>query len=182
MISDCTDDACSDANVVKTTLGTNYHNTLEATRAWIPLIKPQGRIVNVGSDSSSLRHFSPAIKQRFLDGRTVDDFTKLMDEFTAAVEKGTHEKDGWPSAAYSTSKAGLLGQSRAIAQELRDQGSKILLNNGHPGWVNTDMSGGKGTKTIDQGAQTPVLLAIHDIKGASGEYWADEKILSWEEV
>lgn len=167
---------------MRETLGTNYFNTLEATRAWIPLLKPQGRIVNVASISGSLSKYSPAIRQRFLDTRTVDDVTKLMDEFTAAVERGTHEKDGWPSAAYAVSKAGLIGQTRAVAKELEEQGSGVVINCCHPGWVVTDMTRGKGTKTPDQGAQTPVLLAIHDVKGSAGAYWADEEPRDWEDV
>jgi len=38
---------------------------------------------------------------------------------------------------------------------------------------------GSGTKTVDEGAQTPVLLAIGDIKGSNGEFWQNEKIINW---
>ncbi|KAK2063315.1 carbonyl reductase [Colletotrichum caudatum] len=168
-----------DSNVVKSTLACNYYGTLEATRAWIPVLKPDGRIVNVASVSGSLSQYSPEIKQRFLDAQSVSEVTKLMEEFTAAVEKGTHEEDGWPSAAYAVSKAGEIGMTRAIARELQEKGSKLLVNSCHPGYVVTDMTRGGGTKTPDQGAQTPVHLAIADIGGATGEYWSDEKVAKW---
>jgi carbonyl reductase 1 len=102
-----------------------------------------------------------------------------MEEFTAAVLKGTHEKDGWPSAAYAVSKAGLIGQTRALARELKAGDTGVTINCCHPGWVQTDMTKGKGTKTPDQGAQTPVLLAIGDIGNSSGTLWLDEKEIDW---
>ncbi|KAK2041076.1 carbonyl reductase [Colletotrichum somersetense] len=168
-----------DSNVVKSTLACNYHGTLEATRAWIPILKPDGRIVNVASVSGSLSKYSLEIKQRFLNAQSVSEVTELMEEFTVAVEKGTHEEDGWPSAAYAVSKAGEIGMTRAIARELQEKGSKLSVNSCHPGYVVTDMTRGGGTKTPDQGAQTPVHLAVADIGGATGEYWSDEKVAKW---
>ncbi|KAG7136297.1 hypothetical protein HYQ45_006122 [Verticillium longisporum] len=168
-----------DNDVVKKTIACNYYSTLEATRAWIPTLKADGRIVNVASISGALNKYSRSIRDRFINAKAVDDVTDLMEEFTAAVAKGTHEADGWPSAAYAVSKAGEIAQTRAIAKELKDDGSKILINSCHPGWVVTDMTKGKGTKTADQGAQTPVQLAIKDIGGKSGTYWSDEKEVDW---
>jgi carbonyl reductase 1 len=41
------------------------------------------------------------------------------------------------------------------------------------------MTRGQGHKTIDQGAQTPVMLALGDIGGVTGKFWKDEKIVDW---
>ncbi|KAF9875359.1 carbonyl reductase [Colletotrichum karsti] len=168
-----------DSNVVKTTLGCNYYGTLEATRAWIPILKPEGRIINVASIAGSLSKYSSEVKERFQNSQTVPEVTQLMEDFTAAVERGTHEKEGWPSAAYAVSKAGEIGMTRAIAKELLEKDSKMLVNSCHPGWVVTSMTRGKGTKTPDQGAQTPVHLALADLGGKTGEYWSDEKVAKW---
>lgn len=169
-------------NVVKTTLGCNYHGTLGATRAFLPLLRPEGggRIVNVASMSGYLNKYSPAIRERFLNAQSVDDVTKLMDEFTSAVERGREKEEGWPSAAYATSKAGEIGMTLQIAREVEREGKKgVLVNVCCPGWVVTDMTKGKGYKTPDQGAQTPVMLAIGDIGGKSGRFWQNEKEISW---
>ncbi|OHE98385.1 carbonyl reductase [Colletotrichum orchidophilum] len=168
-----------DANVVKNTLACNYYGTLEATRAWIPILKPDGRIVNVASVSGSLSSYSPEIKQRFRNAESVSDVTKLMKDFAAAVEEGTHEKQGWPSAAYAVSKAGEIGMTGAIAKELQREGRQLLVNSCHPGYVVTDMTRGRGRKTPDEGAQTPVYLAIADIGRQSGGYWSDEQPARW---
>jgi len=43
------------------------------------------------------------------------------------------------------------------------------------------MTNGKGYKLPDQGAQTPVMLALGDIGQANGEFWSDEAIFDWRE-
>ncbi|CAJ2503308.1 Uu.00g107020.m01.CDS01 [Anthostomella pinea] len=59
----------------------------------------------------------------------------------------------------------------------RDRG--VLVNACCPGWVKTDMTRGGGAKTPDQGAQTPVMLALHDIGGKTGGFWQNEKEIEW---
>ena len=54
-----------------------------------------------------------------------------------------------------------------------------LINACCPGWVVTDMTRGAGHKNVDQGAQTPVLLALGDINGQSGQFWEDERPRKW---
>lgn len=34
-------------------------------------------------------------------------------------------------------------------------------------------------KTPDDGAKTPVLLALGDIGGSNGQFWRDEKVMEW---
>lgn len=46
-------------------------------------------------------------------------------------------------------------------------------------YVNTDMTKGRGTKTPDQGAKTPVMLALDDIGGRTGDFWRDERVSQW---
>jgi len=171
-----------DLDVVKNTLAINYHGSVEATRAFLPLLKKPdgGRVVNVASSVGQLSRYAQPIKARFLAAKSVDDITKLMDEFTSAVERGKEKEEGWPSAAYAASKAGEIGATMRIAEEVQKAGKTgVLVNACCPGWVVTDMTKGKGHKTPDQGAQTPVMLAIGDIRGASGKFWRDEKEISW---
>lgn len=123
--------------------------------------------------------YSEPIRAAFANSKTVEDVTGLMESFTAAVREGKEKEKGWPSAAYSVSKSGVTGMTRAVALEQKAQGGTVLVNSCCPGYVNTDMTKHRGYKTVDQGAQTPVLLAVEDIKGVAGEFWQHEKVIEW---
>ena len=41
------------------------------------------------------------------------------------------------------------------------------------------MTKGRGAKSVDEGAQTPVMLAIGDIGGKTGLFWQHEKVSEW---
>ena len=69
--------------------------------------------------------------------------------------------------------------TRAIALEHQKTGSKTLVNSCCPGYVDTDMTKHRGSKTVDQGAQTPVKLALGDIGAISGEFWEHEDVSEW---
>ncbi|KAL6153307.1 hypothetical protein ACJQWK_11156 [Exserohilum turcicum] len=168
-----------DANVVKTTLNCNYYKTLEACHEFLPLLKPTGRLVNVASRAGLLSKYSEEVRSRFLASKTEDDVTAIMKDFAAAVEAGKEKEAGFPSAAYAVSKAGLIGGTRAFAKQVKDSGKEVLVNACCPGYVNTDMTKGNGTKTPDQGAQTPVMLALRDIEGKTGAFWSEEQEISW---
>lgn len=168
-----------DDNVVKETLHCNYYGTLQAMQRILPQIKDGGRLVNVASMSGHLNSkYSEPIRSRFLNAKEPGEITQLMEDFTSAVSNGSHEKD-WPSAAYAVSKAGVIGVTKVIARENKNSGSKTLINACCPGYVKTDMTRGGGVKTPDQGAQTPVMLAIEDIQGSNGDFWQHEKVIDW---
>ncbi|KAL8775198.1 MAG: hypothetical protein Q9194_003814 [Teloschistes cf. exilis] len=167
-------------DVVQQTLQCNYHGTLTATRSFLPLVRPGGRLVNVASIVGNLNSkYSSSIRSAFASSKTVDDVTNLMENFTAAVKEGEEKEQGWPSAAYAVSKTGAIGMTRAIALEHGQEGGQVLVNSCCPGYVITDMTKGRGSLTPNQGAQTPVFLALGDIRGKSGEFWEDQEVSQW---
>ena len=169
-----------DLNVVKTTLGCNYYGTLAMTEKMLPQIRDGGRLVNVASRAGNLgSRYSDSVKKRFLGAKSLAEVSKLMEDFTEAVAKNEYRGQGWPGAAYAVSKAGTIGFTKVIAQEQKAKGSKVLVNVCCPGWVQTDMTKGGGSKTPDEGAMTPVMLAIGEIGEKTGEFWQHEKIISW---
>ncbi|KAL8831913.1 MAG: hypothetical protein Q9191_000592 [Dirinaria sp. TL-2023a] len=169
-----------DMNVVQGTLHTNYYGTLSATRSFLPLLREGGRLINVSSMAGHLKgKYSERVRFAFASSKTVDDVTTLMEGFISAVREGRQEEKGWPSAAYAVSKSGITGMTRAIALEHKQQGGTVLVNSCCPGFVDTDMSKHRGSKTIDEGAQTPVLLALGDIRGIYGEFWQNERVIEW---
>jgi carbonyl reductase 1 len=123
--------------------------------------------------------YSPELQTAFAESKTVADVTKLMESFTTAVAEGKQAEKGWPSAAYSVSKTGVIGMTRAIALEQRRERTGVAVNSCCPGYVDTDMTKHRGSKTVDEGAQTPVMLAVGDIGGKAGEFWQGEKVIEW---
>ena len=151
------------------------------TEGVLPVLKPAStsRIVNVSSMIGKLNKYSPAITDAFRNASSVSQITNLMQSFQGAVVNGNHTVDGWPSTAYGVSKAGVTGMTKVIAQEEAKKGSKILINSCCPGYVKTDMTKGGGRKTPDQGAQTPVKLALDDLGGRTGLFWQHEDVVEW---
>jgi len=132
--------------------------------------------------SGHLTRYPPPLRQRFLSAAASGSpsaTTDLMQAFETAVASGTHAAEGWPSAAYAVSKAGVIGVTRAMARQEQGRGGKALLNSCCPGYVRTDMTKGGGPKSVDEGAMTPVMLALADIGGVSGEFWQHERVIEW---
>lgn len=169
------------ADVVKATLHCNYYGTMAATKQLLPHIRDGGRVVNVASLAGLIdSRYSAPIRKRFLDATKTEQVNELMEEFTTAVQNNTYQAD-WPGAAYKVSKAGVIGMTKTLAKDNAENGSRTLINACCPGYVNTDMTKGKGAKTPDHGAQTPVLLALGNIGGSNGEFWYNGEIRRWEQ-
>jgi len=107
-------------------------------------------------------------KQRY--GRIVN-LSSSMGSFADLRESG----GGW--SAYRISKTALNGLTVMFASELR--GSGILVNACHPGWVRTDMGGSNADVSVEEGADTPVWLALLPDDGPSGGYFHERKPIDW---
>lgn len=168
------------------TLRTNFFATRDMCNAFLPIIKPGGRVVNVSSvmGSFALKGCSPELQARFRsDDITEEELVSLMEQFVQGAQKGQHTQKGWPNTAYGVSKTGLTVLSRIQARQLREHraGEQILLNACCPGWVRTDMAGPKATKSPDEGAITPVYLALLP-PGATephGQFVSEKQVQEW---
>jgi NAD(P)-dependent dehydrogenase (short-subunit alcohol dehydrogenase family) len=79
--------------------------------------------------------------------------------------------------AYRLSKTLLNGITVLLANELRD--SNILVNSVCPGWVRTEMGGDQAPLTPEQGAETPVWLAILPDGGPTGGFFREKQPVTW---
>lgn len=167
--------------VVNNTLHTNYYGTLEITQLLVPHIRRDGRLVNVSSMSGKLNKYPLELRAAFISASKTSPAacTSLMEAFKSAVAEGNEKEKGWPSAAYAVSKAGCTAMTKAIAFGEAKKGSGVLVNACCPGYVNTDMTKGGGVKTPDEGARTPVMLALADISEQAGGFWQNEKMIEW---
>ncbi len=81
------------------------------------------------------------------------------------------------SPAYSLSKASLNAMTMMLAHELR--GTNILVNAVCPGWVRTDMGGLDAPRSVEQGADTAVWLAMLPDDGPTGGFFRDRTRIPW---
>ena len=167
------------------TLKTNYFGTLQACNLLLPHIKPNGRVVNVSSmaSRSALNKCSPELQNVFRsDSITEEELTAKMNDFISAAQDGSHTAKGWPNSGYGVSKLGVTAMTRIQARRFQEQGKNdVLINACCPGWVRTDMAGPKAPKSPEEGAKTPVYLALLPVGSTEphGQLVSDETVQKW---
>ncbi|XP_071803174.1 carbonyl reductase [NADPH] 1-like [Asterias amurensis] len=164
------------------TMATNYTSTVYVCKALIPLVRPGGRVVNVASMAGNFafKKLSEENKDRIRAAKTEEDVALLMKEFVEIANQGDHLSKGWPNSAYGTTKLGVIAATKALAQKKQNENPKddILIMACCPGYVDTDMSSHKGPKTPDEGADTPVYLAMLQpgSAGFNGNMYSDRAL------
>ena len=64
-----------------------------------------------------------------------------------------------------------------FANELH--GSGVLVNACCPGWVRSEMGGPDADKSLEEGADTPVWLAMRPDDGPSGQMFGERTRIEW---
>ncbi len=80
-------------------------------------------------------------------------------------------------AAYRISKAALNAVTGILSAELHADG--IAVNSMCPGWVRTDMGGPNAQRSVAQGADTAVWLALDAPQDLTGKFLRDRKVIPW---
>jgi NAD(P)-dependent dehydrogenase (short-subunit alcohol dehydrogenase family) len=169
-----------DAGVAERTLAVNFFGAMHVTDALLPAMRAGGRIVMVSSGMGTLSHVGRDLRARFEDPTlTRAQLVELMGSFVRDVAAGAHERHGWPSNAYSVSKVGLNALVRVLGRELAGDPRRILVNSADPGWVRTRMGGRSAPRSVEQGAKTPVYLALLPEGGPTGGFFANERPAAW---
>ena len=101
----------------------------------------------------------------------------LVERFIAEVGAGTHAKSGFPSSAYRVSKVALNAHVRILARELSSDPRRILVNATCPGWVKTRMGGNAAPTSVEEGADTPVWLAMLPEGGPTGGFFRNQQAI-----
>ncbi|MGB9736184.1 MAG: SDR family NAD(P)-dependent oxidoreductase [bacterium] len=163
-----------DKDSARLTIDTNFYGPMYVTEALLPFMRKGTRIVMVSSIMGQLSCLSDELRHRFeSEALTKEELIGLMEDFVSSVGDGTYAKKGWPSSAYSVSKAGLNMLTRILAKELSGRG--IMVNAVHPGWVRTDMGGKFAPLDIKTGARSIVWGATVKPGGPVGGFFHDGK-------
>jgi carbonyl reductase 1 len=164
-----------DAQVARATLETNTLGPMRVSDALLSLLTEGGKVVNVSSGMGHLSGFGKKLRERFLAVESRQELCELMDEFVAAIAAGRHREEGWPSNAYSASKAALNAFTRVLAREA----PQLRVNSVCPGWVRTDMGGRGAPRSVEQGAAGIVWAATLPPFGSTGGFFRDAKPIEW---
>ena len=138
--------------VLQKTYDTNVFGVFRVTKAFVPLLKKSahGRIVNMSSGVGSL--------------------TRQADPNSPITVRGI-------LLAYCSSKAALNMLTVHFANELKNDGIKV--NSANPGFTATDMNQHRGPRTVEQGAATPVRLALLPDDGPTAGVFNDDGAEPW---
>jgi len=168
------------AEVARATIETNYFGSLHVTSHLLPLLRKGGRIVMVSSGVADRSRLGARLRARFMaKDMTLDELSSRMRAFVAAVARGDHEAEGWPSSAYCVSKIGMNKLTEILAKELSADERGILCNAACPGWVRTAMGGRSAPRSVEEGAETPVWLALLPEGGPRGGFYRNKAPASW---
>lgn len=105
--------------------------------------------------------------------------------FYSLAKEGTHVQAGWPNTAYGVSKVAVSALARIYQREFDEkrQNDDLIINNVHPGLVDTDMTSHTGPMTPKEGAQAPVyaaLLPASSNDNPKGDFiWLDKTTVDW---
>jgi NAD(P)-dependent dehydrogenase (short-subunit alcohol dehydrogenase family) len=157
-------------------------------RAFIPVLRPGGRLLVVASSLGTLDHLDPQLQPLFDDGRTLDQIESAVDDWLKAIHDGTAEDQGWPHWINVPSKVAQVAAVRAVAAERREQDLQTgtLIASVCPGLVHTRASrpwfDDFSQARTPEDAVKPLLeliLADHVDPATYGELVRDGKVLPW---
>lgn len=161
----------------------NYFDTAQVYTIMSPILRPHARVVNVASlgGLSAFKRIGEGLKEEFKKAATAEAVDELVNNFIQYTAAGENEKYGYtPGTNYGFSKLALITLTRIQNREIQKDASRpgIRVFSVCPGYVNTAMTSWKGTKTIDEGADTLVWLALQpeDAKVGGGEFFQNRKV------
>ncbi|XP_056174291.1 salutaridine reductase-like [Syzygium oleosum] len=161
-------------------LRTNYYGIKQVTAALLPLLQQSNsaKVINVSSSLGQLQ-FIPGenIKEELndVDSLTEEKVDGLVVRFLKDMKEDRLETGGWPIifSAYIVSKATLNAYTRVLAKKY----PSIAINAVNPGFVKTDLNHNTGFLPVEEGARSPVMVALMPKEGPSGLFF-DQTVVS----
>ena len=110
-----------------------------------------------------------------IESLTIEKIDRVLKEFQKDFKEGSLEIKGWPAfaSAYTVSKAALNAYTRIMAKK----NPHFLINSVCPGFVKTDMNNNTGQLSIEEGSETPVMLALLPNNAPSGCFFYQGEVI-----
>ncbi|XP_062090284.1 (+)-neomenthol dehydrogenase-like [Humulus lupulus] len=160
----------------------NYYGAKRTAEALIPLLQlsDSPRIVNVSSSMGKLKKISNEWAKGVLsdaENLTEDKIDEVLREFLKDFKEGSLEAKGWPRfmSPYTVSKAALNAYTRVLAKKYPN----FLINCVCPGYVKTDINFNTGILPVEEGAASPVRLALLPNDAPSGLFFVRSQVSSF---
>ncbi|KAG6663450.1 short-chain dehydrogenase/reductase 2b-like isoform X2 [Carya illinoinensis] len=107
---------------------------------------------------------------------TEEKLDEIVKEFLKDFKEGSLEAKGWPTflSAYTISKVAMNAYTRILAQKY----PSFCINCVCPGYVKTDINGNTGILPVEEGAASPVRLALLPDGSPSGMFFVRQEVSS----
>ena len=111
------------------------------------------------------------------DNLTEEKVDEIVKKFLRDFKEGSLESEGWPRypGAYIVSKAAMNGYTRILAKKH----PSFCINSVCPGYVKTDITSNTGLLTVEEGAASPVKLALLPNGTPSGFFYYRTHVASF---
>ncbi|OIT26456.1 PREDICTED: (+)-neomenthol dehydrogenase-like isoform X1 [Nicotiana attenuata] len=166
-------------DVAEECLKTNYYGAKQMIQELLPLLQfsDSPRIVNVSSLAGKLEHVRNEWAVGVLsdaENLTEDRVDEVLNAFLQDLKDGLMETEKWSLIfpAYTLSKAAMNAYTRILAKKY----PSFLINCVCPGYVKTDMTINGGKLSVEEGAESPVWLALLPEGGPSGIYFNRKEV------
>nr|XP_043623132.1 (+)-neomenthol dehydrogenase-like [Erigeron canadensis] len=162
---------------------TNYYGAKRMIENFTPLLESSDspRIVNVSSSMGKLKNVRNEWAKGILsivEDLTEEKIDEVLDAFLNDFKDGLLEPKGWPTfmSAYILSKAAMNAYTRILAKKYKN----FCVNSVCPGFVKTDLNYNRGILSVEDGAATPVKVALFPEGGPSGCFFDRNGVTSFE--
>lgn len=127
---------------------------------------------NVFGTLRVLHAFMPLLEQS--DAPVVVNVSSGLASLSGIADPASHTHF-YPGISYPASKAVV----NAITIQYAKQYPKLRINSVEPGFTNTDLNGGTGTQTVEEGAEIIVRMAQTAPNGPTGTYSSAHGPIAW---
>ena len=158
----------------------NYYGAKRTAEALIPLLQlsDSPRIVNVSSSMGKLKNitsdWAKGVLSTDAENLREESVDEVVTEFLKDFKESSLESKGWPSfmSGYTVSKAAMNAYTRILANKYPG----FRVNSVCPGYVKTDINFNTGVLPVEEGAASPVKLALLPNDGPTGQFFVRSEV------